>query len=428
MERVGYAASRRRGAVSAPSLSSALSLVEQGLAVFPVSRERTPLIKGWPTKAATTREAVERLWHGFPHAPCVGVACERSDLVVIDRDPRNGGDDTWGRLLLEHGDDWLRSATVATPRGGEHVYLTARGRRFRSGTHALGPGVDVKAIGGYVVAPESTGEHGAYRWMDTYGIAERPLLPVPASLAAILPVSRRRGDCGEQGSWHRDEHQKDISSGVHPLLSLRQTQWTPERIKASDADRAFALAAAHWLGMPPNRELGQPFRCFLPGHADERPSASFGRSDGGFFYYHDFHARDPGLRLLTLAEVHHAQVTGRIAKLSGPLHSVWKMRLLYDLGLLDPVDVPLPPLPANAYAATRAVYEGFRLLVGLRWRVYPDREPVTFTYPFVMGWCSVSESSARRGVRMLVATGVIAKVGTVAFSGRTAPLFMPGEK
>jgi len=411
--------------VSAPSLSSALSLVEQGLAVFPVSRKRTPLIQGWPTKAATTREAVERLWHGFPHAPCVGVACGRSDLVVIDRDPRSRGDDTWGRLLLEHGDDWLRSATVATPRGGEHVYLTAQGRRFRNGTHALGPGVDVKAVGGYVVAPESTGEHGAYRWMDGYGIAERALLPVPASLAAILPAYQAEGDSGVR---HRDEHQRDISSGVHPLLSLRQAQWTPDRIKTIDADPAFALAAAHWLGMPPDRELGHSFRCVLPGHAEERPSASFGRNDTGFYYYHDFHARNADLYLLTFAEVYHAQVTGRIAKLSGPLHAVWKMRLLHDLGLLDPVDVSLPTLPANAYAATRAVYEGFRLLVGLRWRVYPDREPVTFTYPFVMGWCSVSESSARRAVRMLVATGVIAKVGTVAFSGRTAPLFMPGKK
>jgi hypothetical protein len=209
---------------------------------------------------------------------------------------------------------------------------------------------------------------------------------------------------------------------------LLDTEWTPARLAAVDADPAFALYAARWLGMPQERQLGEPFQCILPGHWDEHPSASFGCTDDGFIYYHDFHAPAGTPPLLTLAEVYYAQVTGKIAKLTKPLHAVWKLRLLHDIGVLEPAEVALPPLVSNALPVVPVVYEGLRLLVGLRWRVYTDREPVTYTYTFVTEWCGVSESSARRAVRTLVATDIIRKVDSVSSRGRTAPLYLPGSR
>jgi len=408
--------------VSAPSLSSALSLVEQGLAVFPVSRERTPLIKGWPTKAATTREAVERLWHGFPHAPCVGVACERSDLVVIDRDPRNGGDDTWGRLLLEHGDDWLRSATVATPRGGEHVYLTAQGRRFRSGTHALGPGVDVKAGGGYVVAPESTGEHGAYRWMDGYSITDHTLIPVPEWLAPMLPPAKSQRFHTAKRVDRMRAIGTDASRNISTCISPLSAPLTDGRLRAVDADKQFVRLLADFVGVP-DVPVGSAFRCVL--HPDEHPSAALFKMDSGHIMYHDFHLQGKPEEWLTFAEILAAQTTGQVRKLNPPEHAAWKIRLLVAVGLIEPAPIALLPLPPDLPASISKVYDGIALLFGCKW-LYYSGAPTALAWRFVGGWCGVAQITAQQGIQALVRHGIIEPVGThKAAYGKSMQVYLP---
>jgi hypothetical protein len=99
-----------------------------------------------------------------------------SGLAVVDIDPRNGGQ--LDRQLM------TPTATVATGGGGWHLY-------YRHPGHPLLPalpgraGVDVKADGGYVVAPPSvhpsTGQ--PYRWAGGRAISEMP----PALRAALTP-------------------------------------------------------------------------------------------------------------------------------------------------------------------------------------------------------------------------------------------------
>jgi hypothetical protein len=91
-------------------------------------------------------------------------------LVVVDIDPRNGG-----RIAPE-----LMPPTraVHTGSGGWHLYYQHPGGPLGSKVAGL-PGVDVKADGGYVVAPPSI--HPAtgrpYRWANT-----RPIAGMPAAL------------------------------------------------------------------------------------------------------------------------------------------------------------------------------------------------------------------------------------------------------
>jgi hypothetical protein len=97
-------------------------------------------------------------------------------LAVIDIDPRNGG--RIDRTLM------TPTATVTTSGGGWHLYYRHPGGPLLAALPGR-PGVDVKADGGYVVAPPSA--HPAtlvrYRWAGRRGLAEMP----PALRAALAP-------------------------------------------------------------------------------------------------------------------------------------------------------------------------------------------------------------------------------------------------
>lgn len=112
--------------------------------------------------ASTDLAKVERWWGMWPHAN-IGIATGAvSGIVVIDIDPRNGGLDTV-QQFADAGKTFRRTAQVLTQAGGWHLYY-----RYPEDGDAVsgqvGPGIDLKADGGYVVAPPSVGVDGAYIW------------------------------------------------------------------------------------------------------------------------------------------------------------------------------------------------------------------------------------------------------------------------
>jgi len=105
-------------------------------------------------------------------------------LVVLDVDPRHGGDLSIAELEEEHGE--ILTLTARTGGGGFHLYLSgdlpARGG-FR-------PGLDLKAEGGLVVAPGSLHASGTrYEWLDP---GEEPRV-VPDWLRKIVEGDRKAG-------------------------------------------------------------------------------------------------------------------------------------------------------------------------------------------------------------------------------------------
>ncbi len=103
---------------------------------------------GWPAWRATPETI--RAWWGDHPADNVGVRTG-GGLVVIDVDPRAGGDDVLGDLEHEHG-DLPATVTCQTGGGGRHLYF--RGPRDLP-SYDLGAGLEVKAAGRQVVAPPS---------------------------------------------------------------------------------------------------------------------------------------------------------------------------------------------------------------------------------------------------------------------------------
>ena len=127
-------------------------------------------------KDATTNEEVIRdWWTEWPDANVGVVTGESSGLVVIDIDPRNGGNEALEELERKHG-RLPDTATVQTSGGGRHLYFSTDGP-VPSGV--LVSGVDFKGDGGYVVAPPSghaSGEvyRGDEAFDDVAPLAELP--------------------------------------------------------------------------------------------------------------------------------------------------------------------------------------------------------------------------------------------------------------
>lgn len=142
--------------------------------------------------ATTDDEQIQRWWQGWPGAN-VGVACGPSGIVVIDIDPRHDGDESLRDLIA--GQDWPDTPTVLTGGGGVHYYFKVPpGVTIRNSSGLLGPGIDVRAEGGYVVAPPSWHESGRqYEWEAGRAPGDLKAAVVPAWIVALLTTPGARG-------------------------------------------------------------------------------------------------------------------------------------------------------------------------------------------------------------------------------------------
>jgi len=127
-------------------------------------------------KPTNDETAIRDLWAQFPGAN-VAVFPGRSDLVVLDVDPRNGGDDSLDELRRE--DIFPDTPMVHTGGGGWHYYFKRPPGVLELRSGVLLPGLEVKADKGYVVAPPSMHYSGVpYDWDSGYDL-EEPLAVLP---------------------------------------------------------------------------------------------------------------------------------------------------------------------------------------------------------------------------------------------------------
>lgn len=131
-------------------LDAALRLAAEGVAVFPVGRNKAPLVTGGFHSASTDPEFV-RATAAWAVEGVMIAAVPAIDQVVIDVDPRNGGDNTLALFPA-----LPRTRTTKTRSDGRHYWLAIEpGTEMRG---KLGPGIDVKRHAkGYVVIPPSAG-------------------------------------------------------------------------------------------------------------------------------------------------------------------------------------------------------------------------------------------------------------------------------
>jgi len=120
-------------------------------------------------KSATTYPArIDHWWGMWPDAnPAVATGAD-AGVIVIDVDAGTGGEASLAALEAEHG---LLPETWAVETGGRGMHLWFRhpGGWVKTTAGKLGPGLDVRADGGYVVVPPSLHRSGVrYRWADAW--------------------------------------------------------------------------------------------------------------------------------------------------------------------------------------------------------------------------------------------------------------------
>lgn len=134
---------------------AALELASAGLRVLPVSERKTPLLEHGFHDASAVVEDVRAWWTRWPDA---GLAIAVPEgVIVVDVDPRNGGDETM-REACAAGGVWTppRTLKVSTQSGGRHYYYRVPGD-FDARSR-LGRGVDLKRAGkGYAIVPPTAG-------------------------------------------------------------------------------------------------------------------------------------------------------------------------------------------------------------------------------------------------------------------------------
>jgi hypothetical protein len=210
------------------------------------------------TDASAEPATVAAWWRRWPHAN-VGLATgSGTGLVVVDLDGDEGAE-AFAALQRRHGPlpdtRWARTGS-----GGWHAYFRHPGGAMPNTARRLGPGIDTRGDGGYVVAPPSLhASGGRYAWHNRARLA-----PMPGWLVELLrppaPAPRRpvrlRGHADAYSAAALDRECKAVAStppgGRNHALNAAAfalgTLVASGRLDASDV-RAALLGAALSAGL-----------------------------------------------------------------------------------------------------------------------------------------------------------------------------------
>ena len=215
-----------------PNLAAALDLAAAGMPVFPAAPDKRPLLGGWQAKASIEPEQIHKWWLAHPDAlPAILVG--RVGLVVIDCDRHPGGNDgieAFNRLVSTNGGNLADVPMTKTARGGAHLFFKQpKGKALGNGRGELPVGIDVRGVGGFVIAPGAVLPDGI-RWQSVNG---RPLL-AEAFKAGTIPELPR---------WLADIIRANRKPNGDALDEFARTAFS-KTAEATDGSRGQAYAAA----------------------------------------------------------------------------------------------------------------------------------------------------------------------------------------
>jgi putative DNA primase/helicase len=175
--------------MSAAARGEAAQYRRRGWSPIPIKeRSKEPNLlelRPYLSRKATKEELDAWAWSG------VGIVTgEVSDVLVLDVDGPEGEAE-----LRKYGHP--ATPMVRTASGGLHLYFKHPDHPVKTGIR-VAPGLDVKASGGYVVAPPSVGPNGRrYEWIVSPDDAD--LAEPPEWLMRLLERQRSKGPAGAVG-------------------------------------------------------------------------------------------------------------------------------------------------------------------------------------------------------------------------------------
>jgi hypothetical protein len=144
-------------------LKTARALAEKGLAIFPcLPRDKRPATPHGLKDATTDPIEIENWWHHNPNCNIAIATGAVSGVFVIDLDGTEAEAEL-RKLEAQHGE---LPATVESITGrGRHLFFKCAEKPVRNSAGKIATGIDVRATGGYVIAPPSIHPSGKrYSW------------------------------------------------------------------------------------------------------------------------------------------------------------------------------------------------------------------------------------------------------------------------
>ena len=151
----------------------ALEYAAGGWPVFPLRPNTKHPATTHGLNDASTDPTIIRGWWERNKAANIGIALP-PDVVAVDIDVKGvDGHATMHELAAQHG-GLPDTYTVETPTGGRHLYFKKSPAIRVKNRVGIRPGIDVRAHGGYLVAPPSTIDGRDYRRIGADAMADCP--------------------------------------------------------------------------------------------------------------------------------------------------------------------------------------------------------------------------------------------------------------
>lgn len=147
-------------------IAAAVLYVEKyGLSVIPMSIDKRPCVK-WK-EYQERKPTIRELLH-WPKQNLGIITGKISNLVVVDCESLEDAQWFWTHRS--------RSPSVVKTRRGYHLYFRHPDEPVQNATHVENR-YDVRADGGYVLAPPSLHSEGSYQWTKWHGLVATDKLP-----------------------------------------------------------------------------------------------------------------------------------------------------------------------------------------------------------------------------------------------------------
>jgi hypothetical protein len=278
-------------------LTAALDYAKRGTPIFPVDpNNKRPLCSHGFHDATVNETVICAWWMRWPSAMIGMPTGPRTRLWVLDVDLELVAairkSHVMMRLLGIHG-ALPNTPSATTPRGGTHFFFRWDGTNIRNSVGKLGPGIDVRGHGGYVVIPPSVRSDGrGYRW-DSCGANEPTEAPLwlieeilktqsrQSSISISLQRLNRQAQhhpsataCGRARHWSRNAPlslpRQSVSATLRSIARLLTS------FKSSEAATSASRKCAHGYSTPPMPAAWSPtmvrLRCWQPSKAAHAPA------------------------------------------------------------------------------------------------------------------------------------------------------------
>lgn len=259
---------------------AAVAYARRGWAVMPLAtQDKVPAIKGGCRSASCDPTQADAWWSVNPqHNVAVATGEVSGGLVVIDIDvDEERGEDglsTLHRWEREHG-ELPETVTAVTGRGGLHLYYRANEPVACSVNKDAG--VDVRAEGGYAVAPPSVHPNGRrYEWQDPPD--ERPVARADENVYGFIrsvqeertkkkrfELPREIGAGGRNDTLFRYASSLQAQGFDDTYIAMALSRANADRCRPplpdGDVDKIVASATGRYeKGKPPEPERRRVFR------------------------------------------------------------------------------------------------------------------------------------------------------------------------